>query len=455
LLVEEGRHLNRLHQLSDHSVNITTIKEAAKFFVEKMLCIPKSSKKYRDIPYLLKQSYSFDFFTDEQSNPINDCFNHIRNKIPSNQQDELEQKVKNAIQYAVISTTAHSMAPSQSTSQLVNTNTLLTRTKDSNNDDLESRIRNNINCHRNCPDLDAILTQTSDLLLSFKSSNGTDSNINEDNFHDIHLSNNNQNNNMESNSNAIAHQNNFNNVSLMNDNDNTSNHNDGKNKEIILMDDNDNISNHNNRENKEIILTDDNEITTVANPNNNKTNVVIESNAYYNNSIDKSILSSIPYICNPLNWETTIIKYACIEKIKSDQVNTYRAPNITLSDQHYRVITSISRLINRMIKINDYYSAVKTIFCVIIEICNIIPNKFSTTNPTERYLYGKKRCTKSRHLTNLLYDPFMACLTNCHSNNIDNMIKLLNNIQFKKIRTGYKYIGCIKCKKYIIVYLIF
>ena len=391
-----------------------------------MLCIPKSSKKYRDIPYLLNQSYSFDFFMDEQSNPIQDCLNHIRNKIPSNQQDELEQKVKNAIQYAVLSTTAHSVAPSQSTSQLVNTNTLLTRTNNSNNDNLESRIRNNVNNHQNCPDLDAILTQTSDLLLSFKSSNGTNSNINKDNDQDIHSSNIKNKNNIESNYNTISHHNN--------------------NTNIILTNDINNTTIHNERKSKDIILTDDNEITTLANPTNNKNNVIPDTNDYNNNSIDKLVISSIPYICNPLNWETPIDKYACIELLKLDQVNTYRAPNLTSSDQHYRVITSITRLINKMIKNNSLYSAGRTIFCVILEICNIIPKEFSIANPTERYQYGKKRCTKSRHLTISMYDPFMACLTKCHSNNIDNMIELPNNIQFQKIRTGYKYIGCTKCK---------
>ena len=113
--------------------------------------------------------------------------------------------------------------------------------------------------------------------------------------------------------------------------------------------------------------------------------------------------------------------------------------------KHYRVVTPITRYINKMIWNNNIYTAAKTIFCVILKISNIYQEVQSDANFMERYQSGKKHCTKSRHLTSSIYDPFIACLADCHSNNINPMIEEPKNLCFKKIKNGYKYLGCNKC----------
>ena len=121
LLVEEGRNLNRLHQLSQQSSNIKTISQAAKFFVNNMLCVLESSKYYTNISYLLKKSYNIDFTSNESSNPVQDFLHHIRNTIPRNQQREMEQKFTSAITYITQLSEAHNTTPSKSTTALLHT----------------------------------------------------------------------------------------------------------------------------------------------------------------------------------------------------------------------------------------------------------------------------------------------------------------------------------------------
>ena len=168
MLVEEGRNLHRLHQLSEHSVILNTIQEAAEFYVQRMLCVPKSHKKYRDASYLLKQSYSFNFSSDEESNPIFDFIKYMRGTVPSNQQTEMEQKFKSALTYATTIAQAHVSLPSKSTSKLLNTSTSLLVAKSNtssknkcNNSKMESTTVSKRRCQSNSIFVDDVVTNPS------------------------------------------------------------------------------------------------------------------------------------------------------------------------------------------------------------------------------------------------------------------------------------------------------
>ena len=360
MLVEEGRNLDRLHQLSDHSVTVNTLSQAAEYYVEKMLCIPKSSEKYRNASYLLKQSYAFDFSSDKHSNPIHDFIKHIRSTVPSNQQTEMEQRFKNAITYAGTVTKAHITSPSKSTTELVNISRSLLTPNDSNesthvsnNDNQETTSENNNKNKQNNKQLDSILTHTSQLLLSMKSSNNTNNNNQNSKQLDAILThssllllsmkssnetNNNNNNNHNSEQlDTILHRTNQLLLNMKNANgiNNTNNNiwqdiqvdNIDEDQSLGVMDTSDRDTNNEqildltNRININTNTTNDlndNSNNTTDNADNNF--IDNTKNSSHNLTIDKTAQSVVPYICHPLNTNTKIDIFFCIEELNVEEI---------------------------------------------------------------------------------------------------------------------------------------